>query len=49
MLNLRNRLDDIQEKIYLDMIRKPAISGTINLGKAISEHEPDLRVELSNV
>jgi hypothetical protein len=31
------------------MIRKPATSGIISLGKAISEHEPDLSVELSNV
>jgi len=36
-------------KIYLDIIRNPATSGTINLGKAISEHEPVFSVELSNV
>jgi hypothetical protein len=35
-------------KIYLDIIRNPATSGIINLGNAISEHEPDLSVELSN-
>jgi hypothetical protein len=37
------------KKIYLDIIRNPATSGIINLGKAISEHELDLSVELSNV
>ena len=41
--------EEILENIYRDMIRKPATSGIINRGKAISEHEPNFNVELSNV
>jgi hypothetical protein len=33
--------EHIDWSIYRDMIRKPATSGITNLGKAISEHEPD--------
>lgn len=44
-----NEREEFYSIIYRDMIRKPATSGMINRGKAISEQDPDFNVEFSTV
>ena len=46
---MKYRIEKRKKEFYLDIIRNPATSGITNLGNAISEHEPDFNVELSNV